>query len=224
MTLRTLTLILAGGKGSRLEPLTNERAKPAVPFAGGYRIIDFALSNCVNSGLFQLLVLTQYKSLSLERHLKLAWTQLFPRELGAFLEVIPPQHRIAEEWYRGTADAVYQNIYSIEHAQADYVLILAGDHVYSMDYREMLQFHRENHADLTLGVVRVPVMEAAHQFGVVQVDRSQRVMGFQEKPANPISIPEDSEHTFASMGHLRLQHEVSSGNSLLECHEVRRRT
>ncbi len=200
MPLDTLTIILAGGKGARLEPLTNERAKPAVPFAGGYRIIDFALSNCINSGLMQLLVLTQYKSLSLERHLELAWKPLFLRELGAYLDVIPPQHRITEEWYRGTADAVYQNIYSIERANPVDVLILGGDHIYSMDYREMLQFHRERQADVSLGAIEVPVAEAAHQFGVVQVDRSQRVIGFQEKPARPIPLPDKPRHAFASMG------------------------
>ena len=200
MSLKTLAIILAGGKGARLDPLTTDRAKPAVPFAGGYRIIDFPLSNCVNSGLFQVLVLPQYKSLSLDQHLELAWKRLFQRELGAYLNVIPPQQRIADEWYQGTADAVYQNIYTIEYSQPDDVLILAGDHVYAMDYREMLQFHHEHQADVTIGTHRVPVAEAARQFGIVQVDSSQRVLGFQEKPAEPTPLPKDPGRTLASMG------------------------
>jgi len=200
MSIPTLAIILAGGKGTRLEPLTQERAKPAVPFAGAYRIIDFPMSNCVNSGLYQMFVLTQYKSLSLDRHLDAAWKPLFQRELGAYLDVIPPQQRIDDEWYRGTADAVYQNIYSIDQAQPENVLILAGDHIYSMDYREMLRFHAEQQADVTLGTYRVPVAEASCQFGVVQIDRSQRVTGFQEKPEHPTDIPGDPGYTLASMG------------------------
>ncbi len=195
-----LTIILAGGKGTRLEPLTNERSKPAVPFGGAYRIIDFTLSNCVNSGLAQILLLTQYKSLSLERHIESGWRHLFQRELGASLDILPPQQRIAEEWYRGTADAVHQNIYSIDQFQPDYVLILAGDHVYTMNYGEMLKFHQEAGADVTVGVLPVPVDEAARQFGVIQVNRSLRVVGFQEKPEHPISLPSDPERTLASMG------------------------
>lgn len=187
MSQRALTIILAGGKGTRLEPLTTDRAKPAVPFAGEYRIIDFPLSNCVNSGLFQVLVLTQYKSLSLDRHLDRAWKPLFQRELGAYLDIVPPQQRVTDEWYRGTADAVYQNIYSIKQARPENVVILAGDHIYTMDYREMLHFHEESRADVTIGAYRVPVAEAARQFGVIQVDGRQRVTGFQEKPE--LSIP-----------------------------------
>jgi glucose-1-phosphate adenylyltransferase len=197
---RTLAIILAGGKGSRLDPLTQDRAKPAVPFAGGYRIIDFPMSNCINSGMFQVLVLTQYKSLSLDRHLDMAWKPLFQRDLGAYLEVIPPQQRIDNDWYLGTAHAVYQNIYSIEQMPPDNVLILAGDHAYSMDYREMLHFHLEHDADVTVGAYRVPVEEAAHQFGVIQTDRHQRVIGFEEKPARPTPIPGDPAHALASMG------------------------
>lgn len=200
MSQRALTIILAGGKGTRLEPLTTDRAKPAVPFAGEYRIIDFPLSNCVNSGLFQVLVLTQYKSLSLDRHLDRAWKPLFQRELGTYLDIVPPQQRVADEWYRGTADAVYQNIYSIKQARPDNVLILAGDHIYTMDYRAMLRFHEENHADVTVGAYRVPVAEAARQFGVIQVDGRQRVTGFQEKPEHPTPIPGAPQHTLASMG------------------------
>ena len=195
-----LTIILAGGKGTRLEPLTNERAKPAVPFGGAYRIIDFTLSNCVNSGLGQVLLLTQYKSLSLERHIETGWRHLFQRELGASLDILPPQQRVAEEWYRGTADAVYQNIYSIDQFQPDHVLILAGDHIYTMDYREMLKFHNQTGADVTVGVLPVTVGEAARQFGVIQVNRSQRIVGFQEKPEHPVSLPGDPDRTLASMG------------------------
>lgn len=197
---RTLAIILAGGKGTRLEPLTNDRAKPAVPFGGSYRIIDFTLSNCVNSELLQILVLTQYKSLSVDRHLDLGWKPYFPRELGPFLNVIPPQHRIEGEYYRGTADAVYQNLDSIVDAQSDSVLILAGDHVYTMDYRSMIQFHRERGADVTVGAYRAPISDAAGQFGVIEVDSNQRVTGFQEKPRQPTPIPGDPAHALASMG------------------------
>jgi glucose-1-phosphate adenylyltransferase len=197
---RTLAIILAGGKGSRLEPLTYARAKPAVPFGGSYRIIDFALSNCVNSELFQILVLTQYKSLSVDRHLDLGWKPLFPRELGTFLNVIPPQHQIEGEYYRGTADAVYQNLESILEAQPEDVLILAGDHVYTMDYRTMIEFHRAHRADVTVGTYRVPVAEAAGQFGVIAVDPDQRVIGFQEKPLQPPPIPDDPGFAQASTG------------------------
>ncbi len=197
---RTLAIILAGGKGSRLEPLTRARAESAVPFGGSYRIIDFALSNCVNSELHQILVLTQYKSLSVDRHLDLGWKPLFPRELGTFLNVIPPQHRIEGEYYRGTADAVYQNLESILETQPENVLILAGDHVYTMDYRTMIAFHRAQRADVTIGTYRVPVAEAAGQFGVVNIDPDLRVIGFQEKPLQPPSIPGDPGYTLASMG------------------------
>jgi glucose-1-phosphate adenylyltransferase len=130
----TLAVVLAGGKGSRLEPLTRDRAKPAVPFGGGYRIIDFTLSNCLNSGLRKIQVLTQYKAQSLDRHIQLAWQKFFFREVGDFIDVVPPQQRIAEDWYQGTADAVYQNIYAIERERPEYVVILAGDHIYKMDY------------------------------------------------------------------------------------------
>ena len=197
---RTLAIILAGGKGSRLEPLTHARAKPAVPFGGSYRIIDFALSNCVNSELLQILVLTQYKSISVDRHLDLGWKPMFPRELGTFLNVIPPQHRTEGEYYHGTADAVYQNLEYILEAQPENVLILAGDHIYTMDYRTMIEFHRAHSADVTVGTYRVPVAEAAGQFGVVDIDSDQRVIGFQEKPLQPPSIPGDPGFTLASMG------------------------
>ena len=145
-----LAVVLAGGKGERLEPLTRDRAKPAVPFGGGYRIIDFTLSNCLNSGLRKMLVLTQYKAMSLDRHINLGWRRLLCRELGEFIDVVPPQQRIDEHWYQGTADAVYQNIYTLEKERPDYVVILAGDHIYKMDYLKLVEFHKENQADLTV--------------------------------------------------------------------------
>lgn len=194
-----LAVILAGGKGSRLEPLTRERAKPAVPFGGGYRIIDFALSNCLNSGLRRNLVLTQYKAMSLDRHINLGWRHYYCRELGEFIDVVPPQQRIDEQWYQGTADAVYQNIYSIEKERPTYVVILAGDHIYKMNYRSMVEYHKENNADLTIGALRVD-HEAAKQFGVMQVDTESRVVGFEEKSSEPKTIPGDDNHCLASMG------------------------
>ena len=196
---RTVAVILAGGKGSRLEPLTRDRAKPAVPFGGGYRIIDFALSNCLNSGLRRMLVLTQYKAMSLDRHINLGWRHFFCRELGEFVDIVPPQQRIDEQWYQGTADAVYQNIYVIEKERPEHVVILAGDHIYKMNYASMVEYHKQVGADLTIGALRVDP-EAAKQFGVMQVDASDRIIGFQEKPANPKTIPGDPEHCLASMG------------------------
>lgn len=195
-----MTVILAGGKGSRLEPLTRDRAKPAVPFGGGYRIIDFTLSNSLNSGLRKILVLTQYKAMSLDRHINMGWQRYFCRELGEFADVVPPQQRIDENWYQGTADAVYQNIYTLEKEHPAFVLILAGDHIYKMNYRRMVDFHIEMGADATIGVLRRPRAEAAHQFGVMEVDRNQRVVGFQEKPADPKPVPGDENYCLASMG------------------------
>src|SRR6266446_10667096 len=168
-----VTMILAGGKGTRLEPLTRDRAKPAVPFGGLYRIIDFPLSNCLNAGLRRILVLTQYKAGSLARHINSGWGFL-TRELDEYIEVLPPQQRIDEHWYKGTADAVYQNIYSIEKAEPKYVVILAGDHIYKMDYGDMIKSHIDNNADLTIGCISVPVRDAT-DFGVMQVDASDRV-------------------------------------------------
>ena len=194
-----LVVILAGGKGSRLEPLTRDRAKPAVPFGGSYRIIDFTLSNCLNSGLRKMLVLTQYKAMSLDRHINLGWRHFFCRELGEFIDVVPPQQRIDESWYTGTADAVYQNIYVIEKERPEYVVILAGDHIYKMDYEKMVQFHIENGADLTIGALRVS-QEDAKQFGVMEVDNQQKVVGFVEKSPTPKTMPGDNEHCLASMG------------------------
>ena len=195
----TLTVILAGGRGSRLEPLTRDRAKPAVPFGGLYRIIDFVLSNCLNSGIRRLLLLTQYKAQSLDRHINLAWRGYFCRELGEFIDVVPPQQRFADNWYQGTADAVYQNIYAIEREQPRDVLILAGDHIYKMNYRPMVDFHRKMGADITIGALRVG-REQAKQFGVMQIDADHHVTGFQEKPDNPIGTPDDPDVCLASMG------------------------
>ncbi|MBM99934.1 MAG: glucose-1-phosphate adenylyltransferase [Planctomycetaceae bacterium] len=194
-----LAVVLAGGKGSRLEPLTRDRAKPAVPFGGSYRIIDFSLSNCLNSGLRRMLLLTQYKAMSLDRHINLGWRHFFCRELGEFIDVVPPQQRIDEQWYQGTADAVYQNIYTIEKERPEYVVILAGDHIYKMNYRKMVDYHKENNADLTIGALHV-TPDQAKQFGVMQVDSDQRIVGFQEKPEEPQTIPGDDEHCLASMG------------------------
>ncbi len=195
-----LAVILAGGKGSRLEPLTRDRAKPAVPFAGAYRIIDFTLSNCLNSGLRKILVLTQYKAMSLDRHINMGWQRFFCRELGEFIDVVPPQQRIDENWYQGTADAVYQNIYTLEKERPRFVVLLAGDHIYKMNYRLLTEDHVEKQADLTIGVLRVPIDKARYRFGVMEVDGEGRVIGFEEKPAEPKPIPGDPGHCLASMG------------------------
>ncbi|MBU1888320.1 MAG: NTP transferase domain-containing protein, partial [Candidatus Omnitrophica bacterium] len=165
---KVLTFIMAGGKGERLSPLTKDRAKPAVPFGGVYRIIDFTLSNCINSGLRKIHVLTQYKSYSLTRHISRGWNVL-NSELGEYVDAIPAQQRVDEHWYQGTADSIYQNIYAIEDEDPDDVLILAGDHVYKMDYRKMIGFHRDQGADLTVAVVEIPKEEAG-EFGICEVD------------------------------------------------------
>ena len=194
-----LAVVLAGGKGSRLEPLTRDRAKPAVPFGGNYRIIDFTLSNCLNSGLRKILVLTQYKAMSLDRHITLGWRSYLCRELNEFIDVVPPQQRIDEQWYQGTADAVYQNIYALEQERPEHVIILAGDHIYKMDYSKMVACHRDNKADVTIGALQVPLAEAT-QFGVMQVDEQHRIMNFREKPQDPDPVPGDPDHALASMG------------------------
>lgn len=195
-----LAVVLAGGKGSRLEPLTRDRAKPAVPFGGAYRIIDFTLSNCLNSGLRKMLVLTQYKAMSLDRHINLAWRGLLSRELGEFIDVVPPQQRIDEHWYKGTADAVYQNIYSLEQEHPDYVVILAADHIYKMDYLSLVDCHKRTGADVTVAALRVRAEEAVH-YGVMETEASGRIVGFEEKPlGKPHTIPGDSRHVLASLG------------------------
>lgn len=194
-----LAVVLAGGKGSRLEPLTRDRAKPAVPFGGIYRIVDFTLSNCLNSGMRRILVLTQYKAMSLDRHVTLGWRDYFCRELGEFVDVVPPQQRIDEQWYQGTADAVYQNIYTLEKERPRHVVILAGDHIYKMDYSKLVKYHEAQNADLTIAALTVPKEEAT-AFGVMQVDSDQRVIGFEEKPADPKTVPGDPDNCLASMG------------------------
>jgi len=195
----TLAVILAGGRGERLEPLTRDRAKPAVPFGGAYRIIDFTLSNCLNSGFRRMLLLTQFKSMSLDRHINLGWRRFICSELGEFIDVVPPQQRIYAHWYQGTADAVYQNIYTIEKERPEYIVILAGDHIYQMDYGTMLAYHCESGADVTIGALLVD-KEDARQFGVMQTDTSSRVIGFQEKPREPTTIPGSATQCLASMG------------------------
>lgn len=194
-----LAVVLAGGKGSRLEPLTRDRAKPAVPFGGSTRIIDFTLSNCLNSGLRRILLLTQYKALSLERHIYRGWSGLFCHELGEFATVVPPQQRIDENWYQGTADAVYQNIYAIEKERPDYIVILAGDHIYKMDYSQLVESHIQKQADLTIAALPVPKSEG-RQFGVMQIEPDGRIIGFEEKPEDPKTIPGDDSRALASMG------------------------
>ncbi len=193
-----LTLVLAGGRGTRLEPLTRDRAKPAVPFGGAYRIIDFTLSNCINSGLRQMLVLTQYKAASLDLHINQGWRFLC-RELDEFVDVLPPQQRIDEHWYRGTADAVYQNIFTMEKHQPEHVLILSGDHIYKMDYSEMIREHIEADADASVACIPVDLATGT-EFGVMQIDDSHRVVEFQEKPENPKPMPGDESRCLASMG------------------------
>ncbi len=193
-----LVIVLAGGAGERLFPLTKERAKPAVYFGGPYRIIDFVLSNCLNSGFRRIFIATQYKSLSLNRHIRQGWS-IVSEELGEFIEIIPPQKRVGEHWYQGTADAVYQNLYSILLESPRYVVILAGDHIYKMDYRKMLQAHIETGADVTLGSIEVPI-DHGRRFGIVAVDESHRVVGFQEKPADPAHVPGVPHLALASMG------------------------
>jgi glucose-1-phosphate adenylyltransferase len=206
MMRKVLTFIMAGGKGERLFPLTKDRTKPAVPFGGIYRIIDFTLSNCINSGLRRIYILTQYKSSSLQRHIRLGWNFL-PSELAQFIELLPAQQRVGDSWYLGTADAIYQNLYTLEMDKPDEVLILAGDHIYKMNYYNMIDFHRDNDADLTVGVVEVEKEKSTH-FGVVEVDSSNRVIGFQEKPKSPKIIPGKPDKIYASMGIYVFKHPV----------------
>src|SRR6185295_225031 len=176
-------VLLAGGQGERLWPLTRDRAKPAVPFGGLYRIIDITLSNCINSDLRRVFVLTQYKALSLNRHIRQGWTGLMG--LGEFIEVLAPQMRVSTSWYVGTADAVYQNIYSIGSERSTYALILSGDHIYKMNYEKMLQQHVDSDADVTVATIEMDRAEAAGRFGVIETDSTWRVLGFQEKPLDP---------------------------------------
>lgn len=198
LTQNTLALILAGGRGSRLKHLTLWRAKPAVPFGGKFRIIDFPLSNCLNSGIRRIAVLTQYKAHSLIRHIQQGWGFL-RAELGEFVELVPAQQRVKTSWYTGTADAVFQNLDIIRNHQPEYVLVLAGDHIYKMDYGPMLAYHVAQGADLTIGAIDVP-LEMAKAFGVMSVNEDGRVTAFNEKPENPAPKPGSTDTAFVSMG------------------------
>ncbi|VAX12880.1 Glucose-1-phosphate adenylyltransferase [hydrothermal vent metagenome] len=198
LTRDTLALIMAGGRGSRLKDLTHWRAKPAVPFGGKFRIIDFPLSNCINSGIRRIGVLTQYKAHSLLTHIQKAWGHL-RGEFGEFVELLPAQQRIAASWYAGTADAIYQNLDIIRSHSPKYVLILAGDHIYKMDYGEMLASHVENQADITVGCIEVP-LEQASAFGVMGVAADSRIQNFTEKPEQPVPMPGSSDTALCSMG------------------------
>ena len=198
LTRNTLALVLAGGRGSRLKQLTLWRAKPAVPFGGKFRIVDFALSNCINSGIRRIGVLTQYKAHSLIQHIQRGWSYL-RGEFDEFVELLPAQQRIETSWYEGTADAVYQNIDIIRSHKPEYVLILAGDHIYKMDYGPMIARHVETNADLTVGCIEVP-LEQAKSFGVMSVDNNGKILEFNEKPANPQPRPGSTDKALASMG------------------------
>jgi glucose-1-phosphate adenylyltransferase len=196
----TLGVLLAGGAGERLFPLTRDRAKPAVTFGGNYRIIDITLSNCINSDLRKVYILTQYKALSLNRHIREGWGTIVASELGEFIEILPPMKRVSENWYMGTADAVYQNIYSIGSEQPRYVLILSGDHIYKMNYDLMMRQHLEANADVTLATILIDPSESS-RFGVVDVDRNARVVGFEEKPkTTQLRSPFNSSMCSGSMG------------------------
>src|SRR5271167_4366550 len=196
----TLGVLLAGGAGERLFPLTRDRAKPAVPFAGQYRIIDITLSNCINSDLRHVYILTQYKALSLNRHIREGWGPVVANELGEFIEILPPMQRVSKNWYMGTADAVYQNIYSIGSEQPKYVIILSGDHIYKMNYERMLRQHQDAAADVTVATLVMDPSECRH-FGVVDIDRDNRIIGFLEKPKQTeLRSPYDPTKISASMG------------------------
>src|ERR1017187_2239646 len=195
-----LAILLAGGAGERLYPLTRDTAKPAVPFGGAYRIIDFTLSNCINSDVRRILVLTQYKSLDLIHHLRDGWN-ILSSELGEYIEVLPPMKRVSDDWYQGTADAVFQNFQSIVAEGPKLTLILAGDHIYKMNYRKMMDWHRQHNADITIATIRVPLDEAG-RFGITEIDEGYRIVGFEEKPqhGNPARSRFDPNMVSASMG------------------------
>jgi len=203
-----LAILLAGGAGERLYPLTKDTAKPAVPFGGAYRIIDFTLSNCINSGLRRVLILTQYKSLELTRHIRDGWNFL-AAEVGEYIEVLPPMKRVHDDWYQGTADAVFQNFQSIEVEAAEQTLILSGDHIYKMNYGEMLDWHRQHKADITIATLQVAPHEAS-RFGVAEINEEYRVVGFEEKPQHdhPQRSRFDANMVSASMGIYVFQSDV----------------
>lgn len=196
--LSVLAVVLAGGKGSRLEPLTRDRSKPAVPFGGCFRIVDFTLSNCLNSGIRKILVVTQYKAASLERHIELGW-HFLSSELGEFVHVRPPEQRIDENWYLGTADAIYQNIYTIEKVRPKYIVVLSGDHVYRMDHSQFIQEHIASRADASIACLPVPLADGP-RFGVMQINEDRRIIQFREKPSDPDPMPDRPDHCLASMG------------------------
>jgi len=198
--LRILGMILAGGKGDRLFPLTKARSKPAVPFAGKHRIIDFVLSNFINSSIYAVYILVQYKSQSLIEHLRSTWRWRIGGGLkGTFITTVPPQQRMGESWYQGTADAIYQNLNLIRDLRPDFVAVFGADHIYRMDLNQMVAFHLDNQADVTVAALPVP-LAAASSFGVIEVDGSQRIIGFEEKPKNPKPMPSDPERAYSSMG------------------------
>lgn len=194
----TLCILMAGGKGERLYPLTKDFAKPAVRFGGIYRIVDFTLSNCLNSGIRRIYVLTQYRSVSLNRHIRVGWS-IFSHELGEFIECVPPQQRVMDRWYRGTADSIFQNIHILQRERPERILILSGDHVYKMDYNEMLAFHVEKNADLTIAGVEIERSKAS-AFGIIGCDEEFKITDWEEKPADPKPIPGKSDKSFVSMG------------------------
>ena len=198
MLSKTLTVVLAGGAGSRLQPLTLQRAKPAVPFGGKYRIVDFTLTNCLHSGLRRILVLTQYKSHSLQKHLRDGWS-IFNPELGEYVTPVPPQMRTGDNWYSGTADAIYQNLYLIERSEAEWVIILSGDHIYRMDYAPMIEFHKQSGASATVACMDVDINKAS-QFGIMSLDNTGKVIDFDEKPQNPRHVENNPDVALASMG------------------------
>lgn len=189
---------MAGGRGKRLYPLTKNRAKPSVSFGGSYRVIDFTLSNCLNSGIKAIYLLTQYSSMTLDRHVHLAWS-FFNRELGEFLDSVPPQHLIANKWYEGTADSVYQNIHLLDAHRPELMLILSGDHVYKMDYGQMVAYHRQKKVYLTVATVDMPI-EQSSRFGVLEIDAQRRIVGFEEKPERGRPYPADPGKILINMG------------------------
>lgn len=196
--MKVLAIILAGGKGTRLKTLVKDRCKPAVPFAGKYRIIDFVLSNCVNSDIRQIITVVQYKSDSLHKHIRDGWDKL-STFMGEYIDVSPPQQRVGERWFEGTADAIYQNLFTIENEKPDYVLILSGDHIYKMNYNEMINYHKEKGSNLTIATIPVPIDEG-DQFGILKVDKEQKIIEFKEKPKKPDPMPNFPDKCLANMG------------------------
>ena len=201
-----MALVMAGGRGERLYPLTLDRSKPAVPFGGIYRLVDIPLSNCINSNIYKIIVLPQYKAQSLVEHLEAGWN-IFNYALGHYMKTVPPQMRVGEDWYRGTADSVRQNLYLIERESPEYLLILSGDHVYKMDYARLRAYHEEKGADVTVSVIEVPVSQA-YRFGIMEVADDYSITGFKEKPASAEPMPGDPRYVLASMGVYMFKAEV----------------